>query len=382
MDDVSFWLVVVTVIIFFGYALLIERYRKAWSSLPEFIPRTDINPTAKVTVIIPARNEEKNIGECLQSLVNQHYPAELVQVIVVDDHSTDGTGEIVTGFKNDSIQLVALKDHVHEPINSYKKKAIEIGIQHATGDWIVTTDADCTAGPNWIGTLMDYQQETGNVLIAAPVKLNARENLLHVFQSLDFMTLQGITGASISRNLHSMGNGANLCYSKQAFYDVSGFQGIDHLASGDDMLLMHKIAKQFPGGTGYLKSREAVVTAQPAMNWKAFWQQRIRWASKADKYDDKKVFRVLLMVYLLNLLLIVLFIVAFFNPDLWLIVILFLASKTLLEYPFVSSVAAFFRHKWLMKYFPLMQPFHIAYTVVAGWLGKFGKYQWKGRSVR
>lgn len=382
MDDVSFWLVIVTVIIFFGYAVLIERYRKAWTRLPEFDPPAELTAASTVTVIIPARNEERNIGECLQSLVNQHYPAELLQVIVIDDHSTDGTAEIVTGFKNDSILLIPLQDHVQEAINSYKKKAIEIGIQHATGDWIVTTDADCTAGPNWIGTLMAFQQATDAVLIAAPVKLHAKENLLHVFQSLDFMTLQGITGASISRNLHSMGNGANLCYWKQAFYDVNGFQGIDHLASGDDMLLMHKIAKQFPGRIQYLKSREAVVTSRPAVNWRAFWQQRIRWASKADKYDDKKVFRVLLLVYLLNFLLLVLFVFAFFNPGLWLIVILFFASKTLLEYPFVGSVAAFFREKWLMKYFPLLQPLHIAYTVIAGWLGKFGKYKWKGRRVR
>lgn len=386
MDDISFWLVVVAVIVFFGYAMLIERYRKAWTRLPEFTPPSEFTPefvaTAKVTVIIPARNEQRNIGECLQSLVNQHYPAELLQVIVIDDHSTDGTADIVTGFKNDTIQLIALKDHVHQPINSYKKKAIEIGIQHATGDWIITTDADCTAGPNWITALMAFQQHTNAVLIAAPVKLNAKENLLHVFQSLDFMTLQGITGASISSNLHSMGNGANLCYWRQAFYDVNGFEGIDDLASGDDMLLMHKIAKQFPGRIQYLKSRAAVVTSRPAVSWRAFWQQRVRWASKADKYDDKKVFRILLLVYGLNLLLLALFVLSFFNPDLWLIVILFFISKTLLEYPFVNSVAAFFREKWLMKYFPLLQPLHIAYTVIAGWLGKFGKYKWKGRSVR
>jgi len=382
MDDASFWLVVLTVILFFAYAGLIERYRKAWMRLPEFSAPPDFTGTEKVTVIIPARNEERYIGECLQSLVNQHYPPELLQVIVIDDHSTDGTADVVTGFRNDSILLIPLKDHIHGPINSYKKKAIEIGIQHATGDWIVTTDADCTAGPNWISTLMAFQQETGAVLIAAPVRLYAKDVLLHVFQALDFLTLQGITGASISRNMHSMGNGANLCYARKAFYQVNGFEGIDDLASGDDMLLMHKIARQFPGRIEYLKGRDAVVTSVPAQSWRAFWQQRIRWASKADKYEDKKVFRVLLLVYVLNVLLLVLFVMAFFYPTLWLVVILFLFSKVLLEYPFVNAVAVFFRDKWLMKYFPFLQPLHIVYTVVAGWLGKFGKYRWKGRSVK
>lgn len=382
MDEVSFWVVIVVVIVFIGYAVLIEYYRKGWRRLKEYNAPPDAVHSAKVTVIIPARNEEHAIGQCLQAIVNQHYPAELLQVIVIDDHSTDRTAEIVTGFKNDSIHLISLQDYVHDPINSYKKKAIEIGIEHAEGDWIVTTDADCIAGRDWIGTLMAYQQETDAVLIAAPVKLQARSTIMGIFQSLDFLTLQGITAASISSNFHSMANGANLCYARKAFYEVNGFGGIDHIASGDDMLLMHKIAKQYPEKIGYCKSRQALVTAQAAATWNAFWHQRVRWASKADKYDDKKVFRVLMLVYALNFLMLALFVLSFFNTDLFLIVILLLFSKVLLEFPFVSAVATFFGEKRLMKFFPLLQPLHILYTVVAGWMGKFGRYQWKGRTVQ
>ncbi|HEY0678053.1 MAG TPA: glycosyltransferase [Chitinophagaceae bacterium] len=382
MDDLSFWLVVLAVVLFICYAMLIEYYRKGWRRLRDYAKPEDFVPSAKVSVIIPARNEEKNIGSCLQSLVNQFYPAELLQVIVIDDHSTDSTPEIVTGFRNETIQLIALKDHVHEPINSYKKKAIETGIAYATGDWIVTTDADCIAGRDWITTLMAFQEETGAVLIAAPVKLQTGNSLLNIFQSLDFMGLQGITGASLARRFHSMANGANLCYSKQVFEEVNGFSGIDQLASGDDMLLMHKIARRHPDKIAYLKSQDAVVTALPALNWRSFWQQRVRWASKADKYQDKKVFWVLLLVYLLNFLMLTLFILSFFNPDVLIVLILFLFSKTLLEFPFVNMVASFFREKRLMKFFPLLQPLHIVYTIIAGWLGKFGRYQWKGRTVR
>lgn len=382
MDDLSFWLVITAVIVFIMYAVLIENYRKGWQRLTTYAPPEDFAPTDKVTIIIPARNEENAIGYCLQAIVNQNYPPELVQVIVIDDHSTDRTPDIVRGFNNDSIQLISLQDHVHDPINSYKKKAIETGIAHATGDWIITTDADCIAGKDWIRTIMAFREETDAVIIAAPVRLSSRNTLLGIFQSLDFITLQGITAASVSRGLHTMANGANLCYAREAFYAVNGFEGIDHIASGDDMLLMHKIVKQYPGKMRYLKSRDAVVTAEAAASWRAFWQQRIRWASKADKYDDKKVFRVLLLVYILNLLLLVLFVLSFFNTDLLIIVILFWFSKILLEFPFVNAVASFFGERRLMKFFPFLQPLHILYTVVAGWLGKFGRYQWKGRTVQ
>jgi cellulose synthase/poly-beta-1,6-N-acetylglucosamine synthase-like glycosyltransferase len=382
MDEISFWLVVVTLLLFVCYAFLIEYYRKGWRRLPVYTRPEDFKPYEKVTVIIPARDEEKNIGTCLQSLVNQDYPAELLQVIVVDDHSTDRTPDIVTGFNNDTILLVSLKDHVDAAINSYKKKAIEVAMEKATGNWIITTDADCISGHGWISSMMAYRHETGASFIAAPVRLQPGNGLLNIFQSLDFITLQGITGASVSRGFHSMCNGANLGYSKEAFYSVEGFRHIDHVASGDDMLLMHKIAKKYPGHIHYMKCQEAVVSAAPATSWRGFWQQRIRWASKADKYDDKRMFLVLLLVYMINFFILVLFVLCFFNPDLLLVVILLVFSKTVLEYPFVSMVAAFFQERRLMRFFPLLQPLHIGYTVIAGWLGKFGRYTWKGRQVR
>jgi len=103
-----------------------------------------------------------------------------------------------------------------------------------------------------------------------------------------------------------MCNGANLAYSRKAFETVNGFKGIDNIASGDDMLLMHKIAKQYPAGIFYLRSKNVIVSTAPVHSIKAFFNQRIRWASKADQYDDKSIFWVLLLVYFLNVLLLLL----------------------------------------------------------------------------
>ena len=102
------------------------------------------------------------------------------------------------------------------------------------------------------------------------------------------MTLQGITGASVYKKFHSMCNGANLAYEKKAFNDAGGFEGIDNIASGDDMLLMHKIQKIYPDRIKYLKSADVVVQTQPQETLKDFMNQRIRWASKADKYPTGK----------------------------------------------------------------------------------------------
>jgi cellulose synthase/poly-beta-1,6-N-acetylglucosamine synthase-like glycosyltransferase len=374
------------------YIGLLLYYRIGWVQIPVFQP-TNINhlPSIFITVIIPARNEEKNLPVLLDSLLAQSYPPELFEIMVMDDHSTDETTAIVKKYTN--CTLIHLKDFIPPgEINSYKKKAIEIGIQQSKGQLIVTTDADCLVPPNWLQTMAAFYEIHQPKLIVMPVIMNGSSRPLEIFQILDFMTLQGITGASVFKKMHSMCNGANLAYTRQAFNAVNGFKGIDSIASGDDMLLMHKIAMKYPDGIFFLKSQEVIVQTEPMFTIRDFFNQRIRWASKADKYDDKRIFWVLLLVYLFNVMLIILPLIAvgaalLYNIDertwniagTWLI-LLFL--KTITELGFLYPVALFFKNKHLLWYFPLAQPFHIFYTVIAGWLGKFGTYQWKERIVK
>ena len=116
--------------------------------------------------------------------------------------------------------------------------------------------------------------------------------------------------------------------------------------------------------------------------WKDFINQRIRWASKADKFDDKRIFAVLVFVYLFNLSFIILPFAAIWNKNIWWYLLLMMAAKTIIDLRFMIPVAKFFSEEKLLWWFPIMQPFHIVYTVIAGWLGKFGKYSWKGRVVK
>lgn len=362
--------------LFIVYGLLIQFYRKSWNAIPFFQPENSY-PLLKISVIIPARNEESAIGILLAALQQQTYPASQFEVIVIDDHSTDRTAEIVRQFQ--TVRLIQLAD---DTINSYKKKAIETGINAATGELIVTTDADCLPSSKWLQTLAAFQQEKKAAFIAAPVVIENNHSILEIFQSLDFLVLQGITGAAVHQHFHSMCNGANLAYEKNAFVAVNGFTGIDQLASGDDMLLMHKIWKQFPTQVHYLKSSDAIVSTQAMKTWKAFFNQRIRWASKARHYDDNRIIAVLLLVYLLNLSMLVLGIAGFWDTQYWLFLAGCWVIKTLIEWPFVSVVATFFNKQKLLSYFFICQPLHIAYTILSGFFGQIGSYEWKGRKVK
>jgi cellulose synthase/poly-beta-1,6-N-acetylglucosamine synthase-like glycosyltransferase len=77
------------------YATIIIYYRQGWVKMPVFTLDDRSAPQTKITVVIPARNEEENISACLDSVCRQAYPTHLFEVIVVDDHSTDNTAYIV-----------------------------------------------------------------------------------------------------------------------------------------------------------------------------------------------------------------------------------------------------------------------------------------------
>jgi poly-beta-1,6-N-acetyl-D-glucosamine synthase len=370
-------LLIITGVFILLYSILLLYYYSSWQGIPVYTP-SGITPAITLSIIIPARNEENNIGPLLNALLAQSYPSSLFEIIVVDDHSTDHTAAIVRKYP--AVQLLQL----HETgINSYKKKAIQTGIAAATGQLIVTTDADCLPGTNWLSTLADFYTSNKAALIVAPVAFTSNQSVLQVFQSLDFLGLQGITGAAVHNKQLSMCNGANLAYEKKLFEEVGGFSGIDSIASGDDMLLMHKIAKKYPDRVLYLKSKDVIMQTKPMLTWKTFFNQRIRWASKARKYDDKRIISVLALVYLVNLSFPALLIFAAINGGAsWLYPLIFLAVKTITELPFICAVASFFDKLKLVRFYFFFQPLHIFYTVYSGLLGQSGSYEWKGRRVK
>jgi len=373
-----------TSLLFIPYAVIILLYRKWFIKLKLFRVDSTLQPQTTFSIIIPARNEENNITTCIQSILQQHYPSSLFEIIIIDDHSTDNTSKLVQNFQltHPNIQLIQLADELDgKALNSYKKKAIEKAIGYSKHDWIITTDADCMVTNSWLASFDTMIQQRQPVLIAAPVVYTNNGSILSIFQYIDFISLQGITAASVSAGFHSMCNGANLAYQKEAFYHVKGFKGIDNIASGDDMLLMNKIKASYPSKIAFLFSKEAIVTTHPMPTWYSFFNQRIRWASKADSFRDKNIFWVLVLVYCYNLLL---FIMPFMAILYWPFIfywLFFIASKTLVELTFAIPVGRFFGQSFIW-WFPFLQPMHIAYTVIAGWLGKFGKYEWKGRSVK
>ncbi|MDI9320341.1 MAG: glycosyltransferase [Phycisphaerales bacterium] len=365
------------------YVLLLLLYRIGYQLQQSFIIR-DVHFTTKtkISVVVAARNESANIEKCIQHILRQNYPQHLFELIIVDDFSTDDTVQLVRNFDSKNLRLLSLVDYLDpsERIIAYKKKALSIGIEHSEGSLIVTTDADCWMQSNWLKNIAALQEQSAAQMIVAPVRFRPNSSILQLFQSLDFTTMQGITAATIRLNLGIMCNGANVAFTRKAYDDVKGYDGVDDIISGDDYLLMMKIKKRYPQGIQYLKSKEAIVDTLPQFTWYSFLQQRIRWASKMGKYEDTKTSIILLLVYLFNCLLAALFLISFIIPDYFCVSFLYLMIKIIFELLFLWPVAKLFNTRFQLLAFPFLQPLHILYIIVAGFLSRIGRFEWKSRN--
>lgn len=333
----------------------------------------------KVTVLIAARNEEAGIHQTIEDILAQQYPKHLLEVIIADDHSTDRTAEIISSYADRGIKLLQLKED--KALNSYKKKAISEAIRLSTGDLMVATDADCRMGPHWLEAVVNRFETSDVLMLSSPVTFFEDKNLFESLQTLEFSAFIGLGAATIGNKKASTCNGANLAYKKTIFNEVGGFKGIDDLASGDDELLLQKIAAKYPNGIGFLKQREAIVYTHAKPTWEEFKQQRRRWASKSVKYKDKAIVALAVGFWLFNIFILVNLVAGIFNSYYLKIALVQLLLKIVAEGCFLLLIAAFFKRKKLLLLLPLGSVLHVFYVIYIGIIGNKGTYEWKGRNV-
>ena len=367
------------------YVLLFEYFRRGWNYLVEFKPEIN-SGNISFSILIPARNEEQNILNCLNGIIRQEYPVSLFEIIVLDDFSEDNTVKLVKEFISENpqfdIQIISMSEHSTQTNNSYKKAAIGKGIENSKYEWIITTDADCTRNKYWLGTIASFIEKNDPVLVSAPVSFNCNNSFFQRAQALEFIGLIAIGAACIERKAPILCNGANLIYRKDVFYAVGGFAGIDTIASGDDELLMHKIHARYPEGIMFLKNENAIVHTHPCETLAEFIAQRRRWVSKSTKYENKKVTLILALSYLFNLGILGILIIGFFKPVFFTFFLLIFGVKVITEYAFYREVVSFFGEGKLLKWCIPASAAHIVYALFIGIYGNFGKYNWKGRKVK
>ncbi len=360
-----------------AYIILIVYYIYAWKKTAPFSKESAENTNSEnpfVSIIIPARNEEEHILTCINSIYNQNYLKSGFEVIVIDDHSTDATVLLVSNLQYQNVKIVSLAEKQFG-----KKAAITVGINQSVGDIIITTDADCIREKEWLHAIISHYGCTKSKMIVSPVLLTGENTLLEKMQSQEMTILTSVACASIKNNKPILCSGANLIFERAAFLSVNGYDGNENYASGDDIFLMLKIQKAFPGQISYLKSLAAAVYTMPQSGPVDTYKQRKRWASKTFSYGFSHITLIAILVFLANFLILFSGIMSAINLKFVLVPIICFSAKLLVDFMFLFTASNFFNKKVYPFTFIIASVFYPIYVSTIGLIAPFFTFTWKGR---
>lgn len=356
------------------YIIFVIRFYFGWK---RYKPEVNFEKK-RVSVVIVARNEAKNLPLLMTSLLSQDYPRELYEIVFGDDDSEDDTEKIMHSYIEAGHNIKYIKSLGRDEAISPKKVALSMAIEAADGDIILTTDADCLVPITWISSMVsrfsdDVSMVAGysRTLIPAWDKASLLQKYEHFDFALTYMVLGG--GYTLGKSWACIGQ--NLAYRKSAWEAVGGFSKIMHLISGDDVNLMqlmrregHKIIFNFaPASFTY---------THPVKSWKQFINQRSRWASNIKyqlSFNPEFFFILFSMACLYWGGIILLFV----NLKLGLLV---LAYRIIIELLMVSySHKHFGVSSRMLRFYPIwlmIMTFMLVFTMI---LGQLGIFVWHGK---
>lgn len=277
-------LLLLPVLVGLVYMILIYRIYRGWVNTKEAIIPDDFDPQTAISIVISVRNEENTIRNCLQSILENHFPSNLFEIVVIDDHSTDRTAEIIKSFRDNKVKYIELPENLRG-----KKKAITFGIDQASFPLILCTDGDCIVPQNWLLWHSYFHQSSDASVYTSCVIPETASSVLSHFQFLDFAATMAITANGIRRNTYFLANGANMSYRKAVFHEVGGYSNNENLASGDDVFFMNAVAKLPRFKVGFMKSLSGPVITKAESTWSALMEQRKRWATKSTRVGYTKI---------------------------------------------------------------------------------------------
>jgi cellulose synthase/poly-beta-1,6-N-acetylglucosamine synthase-like glycosyltransferase len=370
------WLEITSISIILVYAVFILVNMVALVSQRQTIsPQL---PLQRITVIIPCRNEEENILTCLADIRGQNYPKELLQVLVVDDHSEDRTSALTVDFLSKNFPDATLIQL--QGAERGKKTALLKAILQAKGTIIVTRDADTFgANSNWLRNI-SHEFSSGNCdLLIMPTLLQGNESLLSTFQQLENLAMNALGSSMARMGLPFVCGGANLAYQKSSFMQADPYRDNLHVASGDDMFLLKCFWKK---GLSIRSSDkfQKVYTKSESSSGKAL-SQRIRWASKSGKISIFPVYFTGFLVAAANLVCAVSLLLPFINRHYLTVSLLCLGLKLIIDFLLLFLSARMYKQKvswpWLPPAF-LLNGLYVPFTLLAS---VTRKSTWKSRRI-
>lgn len=335
--------------------------------------------TPSFSIVVPAHNEEPVLQETLEALAAQDY-AGTFEVLVVDDRSRDTTAEIVRAFaaRDSRFQLVQV-DPSEPDIAAPKKRALQRGFTQARHEILASTDADCRPPRGWI-TALASRFLPGVGIVQGPKGLSGITTLCHRYQECETLALVGAEAAGFGLGMPFLASAPSLAYRRELFEKVGGFAGMEHLPSGDDDMLVHRMSR-LPGvRVAYCLDPDASVTTPAADTWHEVLNQRARWASNGTQYENKAYVAALSLIFGFWVFLLLGWILCLSSLLPWPVWIACWIVKTATDAVYFTLSAHRLGRMHCLAWYPLLAVPQVAICVWAALAGHFGWYRWKARA--
>lgn len=324
----------------------------------------------RLSVIVPFRNEIQNLPGLMDCLQRQNFP--VFDVIFVDDHSTDLGPDCVAERCREEKRFKLIR-----ATGQGKKHALTEGIRVSKGEIIVTTDADCVCSSDWLTEMNKPFADEKVKLVFGPVHSERGRTLFHSLQQIEFASVMaaGMAMFGLGHSLYC--NAANLAYRKEAFNRVGGFEGNDHVASGDDQFLLDKIKSAYKDPVYLLNTPEVLVITKPQETIRNFVHQRLRWAGKWSRTMTFTGRALAMGIFAIQFV----FIFAYWQiaSENSIILIVMMSTKLLLEFIMVGNVLSIAGQRISLLHFVILQLIYPFYVIGIGVLSNFASFEWKGR---
>lgn len=329
----------------------------------------------RVSIIIAARNEEEHIGACLDSLLALAYPQELLDIIVVDDRSTDRTAEIVSRFTGRHAHIRALRIGTETELPPGKTNAVTCAVDISRGEILMFTDADCRVPPTWVENTVAHYADPSIGVVAGFTSLVGK-SWFEEMQALDWFVLTSVAAATTRLGFPVTAVGTNLSVRREAYNSVGGYRKIPFSVT-EDYALFHAVTGSGKWKARFPMVRETLVESTPCLNWNQLFSQKKRWFIGGRGMDAKSLL-IFAFPYVFNFLILL----GLFLSPLW-TVCLAIAVKLVVDFFLCLPAVLTFRRLSLLLVYPLFEIYYYMYVLVFPPLVLFGsEITWKERKFR
>lgn len=336
------------------------------------LPRSATTDYPRLSILVAARNEARNIESCLRSLINQDYPADRLQIIAVNDESEDATLELMHGVASSSGRAIdIMTTHPDDARVRGKARAIAQGIDVANGEIILLTDADCVAPPTWARAVAEHFVDGVDAFGGFTVVRS--HDFFSAVQQLDWIHLQSLAAAGLALDIPLGVIGNNFALRRSAYDNVGGYRSVSFSVTEDFALFiaMHRAGHRVV----FACSRDTEMRTEPCASLAEVLSQKQRW-SRGGMATGARGWSVLIIaVFMMAALMIAPFVSIIAWIAVW-------STKFACDLAVMSPSLSRLGRLHALRYFLLFEFYFVAQALVVPILLMNRTVVWKGRAYR